>query len=230
MGLRGFLDSIRGGCCVAGRTTMTCRSVAHARVDLDGRVLGEFVGTEFRADLVSANVGDGRHGFIYPFPSSGKARRRRSRCGYADTGALVGNGERLVANDEISAAPICSGSALARGMWQPSAIVLDPQRGSSRDGDFPLRMPMDFAITHNGRPLELVSRALSRSPRAASGFRTAWAPTSSAHAAPPSTATTHPRASCVRVRGSADASAVQSVSHDVHVAPSSGARAGPCAA
>ncbi len=160
MALLGYLDSVRGGILRGWAYDDERDASPRLRVAVDGRELGEFVGTEFRDDLVSARVGDGRHGFIFALPRDG-ADAGILTVRFAETGALIGNGERLVARDEIWRSDLL-GAALSRGMWQPLTIVLgDDETVVTGWAVPPFAMPMDFAITHNGRPLEFVERGPS---------------------------------------------------------------------
>jgi len=159
MTMIGCLDTIHDGV-VRGWAfddrTGTSPSVS---IFVDGRIVGDVVGTDFRGDVLAAGHGDGRCGFAFRLPQL-KTSPTLVRAAFAATGTTLLRGERVVAGDEIPLGDLFSG-VLARGMWMPRAIGVD---GAIRVEGWavpPFGMPTEFAIAHGGKRLELVSRTPS---------------------------------------------------------------------
>ncbi len=117
---------------------------------IDGRVVAVKIGTEFRADLVDAQIGDGRHGFTWPLPDSAGSQSPAVVTVRFSDGTLLHGGERLVMRSGLAKSELFGG-VLATGIWMPTGIDVTPQRIAIEGWAIPpFAAPVPWSITHNG--------------------------------------------------------------------------------
>jgi len=151
MARTGFLDAIDGDVLWGWAYDDESRESPRIAVRIEGLLVDEFVGTEFRADLLAAEIGTGHHGFTYTIPD----RWRSSTVvvlslTFADTGRLLTHGERVVLNGGLAKCELFQG-VLSTGIWQPEAFDRsDTTITVSGWAIPPFAVPIPFAIAHNG--------------------------------------------------------------------------------
>ncbi|HEY4439786.1 MAG TPA: class I SAM-dependent methyltransferase [Candidatus Elarobacter sp.] len=124
------------------------------RFVLNGTVVGETVGQAFRDDLRAAGIGDGRHGFEFRLPDVARDAPQILTVRFADSGALLHGGERLIVQSALSRSELF-GKALAGGIWMPDKIDVTPATVTVEGWAVgPAAVSRPFVITHNGAPLQ----------------------------------------------------------------------------
>jgi len=155
MAIAGWVDSIddnvvRGWAYNPGAAT-------HAEVEIwiGERLIGSALAAEYRSDLAAAGVGDGHCGFTFQLPDFG-SETITVRAIHAANGETLNGGIRILSDTGLSKSDVFSG-VLSRGRWMVHRIRTDGEFVVEGWAVPPFGMPMEFAISHNGTLLELVS-------------------------------------------------------------------------
>jgi Methyltransferase domain len=149
---QGFVDTIDNGILRGWAYDPIAQNSALVSFAIDGRVVAVQTGTEFRADLLEAQVGDGRHGFTWRLPDgAGSQSPAVVTARFAD-GTLLEGGERVVVRSGLAKSELFGG-VLATGIWMPARIEVTAQRIAVEGWAIPpFAAPIPWSITHNGAP------------------------------------------------------------------------------
>lgn len=129
-------------------------------VSVDDKIVGEFAGTDFRPDLAPAGIGDGHHAFAWPLPPDLDIKSLPLlTVRFASNGEVLRGGE-VVLSEKTLAKSDLFGGILSHGLWAMDRVELSGQTVRVAGWAVPpFGMPYDFAITHNGVPLDFVENA-----------------------------------------------------------------------
>ncbi|HTW83836.1 MAG TPA: class I SAM-dependent methyltransferase [Candidatus Sulfotelmatobacter sp.] len=97
------------------------RVSARVRIAVDGQLVGEVRGRDYRPDLADAGLGDGRCGFAFRLPRRLRERPFVVTARFTSTGSLLIGGERLVGGVQLAKAELFQ-SALANGVWRIDSL------------------------------------------------------------------------------------------------------------
>lgn len=157
--MQGSLDDVRNGVLRGWAYDAVTKKSPTLTVAVDGRVIGQVVGTAFRSDLVAAGIGDGHHGFVWPLPDGLCASTPGVvTVRFADDGALLSGGERVVLRDQLASSEMF-GAVLSTGIWGLESCGASDE-GVALSGWVipPFAAPVPYTATHNGVPFETIAR------------------------------------------------------------------------